>query len=141
MHTISSDSSLAKTPENQPRILGDVHDVIRNFIQSHDIVVFMKGTASHPLCGFSKKALMLLEKNLTGSLAAFKPTVVDVLSAGDQWPNLRDDIKVYSDWPTFPQIYIRGEFIGGSDVLSALDQSDDLADYLKKLLNVAKEIG
>ncbi|MFB1483071.1 Grx4 family monothiol glutaredoxin [Corallococcus sp. RDP092CA] len=84
-------------------------------VKSHPIVLFMKGNALFPQCGFSARALQLLQP--LGQVHT-----VDVLAD----PAVRQGIKDYSNWPTIPQVYIHGKFVGGSDILMELDQSGEL---------------
>ncbi|MDC0714490.1 Grx4 family monothiol glutaredoxin [Stigmatella sp. ncwal1] len=88
-------------------------------IRSHKIVLFMKGNALFPQCGFSARALQLLQP--LGQVHT-----VDVLAD----PAIRQGIKDYSNWPTIPQIYINGEFIGGSDILMELAERGELASLV-----------
>lgn len=89
-------------------------------IKDHPVVVYMKGNQLFPRCGFSARALELLKP--------FGPVYsVDVLAEGD----VREAIKEYSNWPTIPQVYIRGQFIGGSDIVSELAQRGELEALIK----------
>jgi monothiol glutaredoxin len=98
----------------------DVQERIKEIVEGSGVVLFMKGNADFPQCGFSGRAVQILQA--CGS--DFE--TVDVL-ADDQ---IREGIKVYSNWPTIPQLYIRGEFVGGSDIMLELYQSGDLKDQL-----------
>ncbi|MGE6757547.1 Grx4 family monothiol glutaredoxin [Corallococcus interemptor] len=89
-------------------------------VKSHPIVLFMKGNALFPQCGFSARALQLLQQ--TGTPVH----TVDVLAD----PNVRQGIKDYSNWPTIPQIYIHGKFVGGSDILMELAERGELQDLV-----------
>lgn len=90
-------------------------------IRSHPVVLYMKGNALFPRCGFSAKALELLKP--------FGPVfTVDVLADND----VREGIKEYSSWPTIPQIYIHGQFMGGSDIVAQLAASGELEALIKK---------
>jgi len=95
-------------------------DFIKNEIASDDIVLFMKGTADFPQCGFSSTVVTILRK------LGKKFHDVNVLSD----PELREAIKLFSDWPTIPQLYIKGEFIGGCDIVRAMYESGDLEKLL-----------
>jgi monothiol glutaredoxin len=88
-------------------------------IRSHKIVLFMKGNALFPQCGFSARALQILQPY--GEVHT-----VDVLAD----PNVRQGIKDYTNWPTIPQVFINGEFIGGSDILMELADRDELKDVV-----------
>jgi monothiol glutaredoxin len=99
----------------------EIFNYIRNEIESNDTVLFMKGTAKFPQCGFSATVTQIL--NQLG--VKFKD--INVLAD----PALRDGIKSYSDWPTIPQLYIKGEFIGGCDITKEMYQSGELQQVLK----------
>ncbi|MDC3143740.1 Grx4 family monothiol glutaredoxin [Pelagibacteraceae bacterium] len=95
--------------------------MIQSTIDENSVVLFMKGSKEMPQCGFSSavvNALAYLEVD-------FKD--VNVLEDGE----LRDGIKVFSDWPTIPQLYVKGEFVGGCDIVKEMFESGELADYLK----------
>ncbi len=89
---------------------------IEDIVRSNDIVLFMKGTELFPQCGFSSRAVAILE-HLD---VPFK--TVDVL----QDPDLRQGVKQYSDWPTIPQLYVKGKFVGGSDIMMEMFESGEL---------------
>ena len=93
---------------------------IRTEISSHDVIVFMKGTPVFPQCGFSAQAVQIF------SMLGVKFKAIDVLSD----LGLRQGIKDYSNWPTAPQIYVKGEFIGGSDILREMLESGELQKML-----------
>ncbi|MDO5290727.1 MAG: Grx4 family monothiol glutaredoxin [Pseudomonadota bacterium] len=92
---------------------------IDDLVKGHDIVLFMKGNASFPMCGFSGRAVQILKACgvQPGALAT-----VNVLE--DE--AIRQGIKEYSHWPTIPQLYVRGEFIGGSDIMMEMYESGEL---------------
>jgi monothiol glutaredoxin len=98
----------------------DVQQSIAEIIKSHPIVLFMKGTASRPQCGFSA--------TVVGVLRQYDAPVhtVDVLTD----PALRQGIKAYSDWPTIPQLYIDGAFVGGCDIVREMHASGELRDLI-----------
>lgn len=98
----------------------DMQEQIKQTVGDNDIVLFMKGNANFPQCGFSGRAIQILQ-----SLGAEFVTV-DVLSNDE----VREGIKVYSNWPTIPQLYIKGEFIGGSDIMTEMYESGELKDTL-----------
>ena len=85
------------------------------------VVLYMKGTPRFPQCGFSSLAVEILRRS---GVAEF--TAVDVLSD----PEIRQAVKEYSDWPTIPQLYIRGEFIGGADIMREMFESGELAEKI-----------
>jgi len=91
-------------------------DTIKNTVTSNDVVLFMKGTATMPQCGFSSKVAGVL--NYMG--VQFKD--VNVLADAD----IRQGIKDYSDWPTIPQLYVKGEFVGGCDIITEMTLSGEL---------------
>ena len=96
-------------------------NTIQNHIESNDVCLFMKGTPDAPQCGFSmavSNMLKILEVNYEG---------VNVLE--DQ--NIREGIKVYSDWPTIPQLYIKKEFVGGCDIVKEMYESGELKKVLE----------
>jgi monothiol glutaredoxin len=96
--------------------VSDVSNRIDQIVKSNDVVLFMKGTALFPQCGFSSRAVAILDH-----LGAPYETV-DVLQDQD----IRNGIKEYSDWPTIPQLYVRGEFVGGSDIMMEMFESGEL---------------
>ena len=103
--------------------MSDVKDWIKETVEKNAVVLFMKGTGQFPQCGFSSKAVQLLQ-------SAGAPNVVTVNVLEDE--ELRQAIKEYSNWPTTPQLYINGEVIGGSDIMSEMHASGELQSLLKK---------
>src|SRR5262244_648171 len=93
---------------------------IEDLVTSDSVVLFMKGTKSFPQCGFSASVVNILNTLIP------KYTTVNVLSD----PDIRQGIKEYSDWPTIPQLYVKGELIGGSDIIRSLHDSGELAGKL-----------
>src|SRR3954447_5862993 len=102
------------------RPVSDAQNRIADLVKSNDVVLFMKGTALFPQCGFSSRAVAILDH-----LGAQYETV-DVL----QDPEIRQGIKAYSDWPTVPQLYVKGEFVGGSDIMMEMFESGELQEML-----------
>jgi monothiol glutaredoxin len=98
----------------------DAQSRIAEIVKSNDVVLFMKGTALFPQCGFSSRAIAILDR-----LGAPYETV-DVL----QDPEIRQGIKTYADWPTIPQLYVKGEFVGGSDIMMEMFESGELQELL-----------
>jgi len=96
--------------------MADARERIDTIVRGDDIVLFMKGTELFPQCGFSSRAVAILEH--LG--VPFK--TVDVL----QDPEIRQGIKEYSDWPTIPQLYVKGEFVGGSDIMMEMFENGEL---------------
>ena len=94
----------------------EVRDRIEEVVKNNDIVLFMKGTPLFPQCGFSSRAVAILDH------LGVKYETVDVL----QDPEIRAGIKDYSDWPTVPQLYLKGEFLGGSDIMMEMFQAGEL---------------
>lgn len=99
-----------------------IRSQISGLITEHPVVLFMKGTRRAPLCGFSAQVVQILD----GHVPDYQ--TVDVLSS----PELRDGIKEFSQWPTIPQLYVNGEFVGGSDIVRALQESGELEQLLSK---------
>mgnify|MGYP000362633030 CR=1 FL=1 len=99
-----------------------VEDQIKEMITKNDVVLFMKGTKSMPQCGFSSRVAGVL--NFMG----VDYTDVNVLADED----VRQGIKDYSDWPTVPQLYVKGEFIGGADIVKEMFESEELATLFKE---------
>ncbi|HEY9322938.1 MAG TPA: Grx4 family monothiol glutaredoxin [Candidatus Methylopumilus sp.] len=94
---------------------------IQKTINEHDVVLFMKGSPKFPQCGFSSLATKILDACGTDFHA------IDVL----QDPEIREGIKVFANWPTIPQLYIRGEFIGGADIMKEMYETGELVKLLK----------
>ncbi len=104
------------TDAPNPDSLGRIADIVK----SNDVVLFMKGTALFPQCGFSSRAISILDH-----LGATYETV-DVLQDQD----IRQGIKAFSDWPTIPQLYVKGEFVGGSDIMMEMFESGELQQLI-----------
>ena len=100
---------------------GPVTQRIRQTIDTSDVVLFMKGTPIFPQCGFSSTLVQVL------SLMGVKFKGVDVLED----PEVRDGIKSFSDWPTIPQLYVKGEFIGGCDIIREMFEAGELQETFK----------
>ena len=96
--------------------MSDANNRIGEIVKSNDVVLFMKGTPLFPQCGFSSRAVTILE-HLNVPFES-----VDVL----QDPEIRAGIKDYSEWPTIPQLYVKGEFVGGSDIMMEMFKSGEL---------------
>lgn len=95
----------------------DTQERIRQQIENNAVVLYMKGTPQFPQCGFSARAVQVLK-----ACGAADFLAVNVLME----PEIREGIKTYSNWPTIPQLYVRGEFIGGSDIMLELYNSGEL---------------
>ncbi len=101
--------------------MSDVQTWIKETVTQHPIVLFMKGTAQFPQCGFSSRAVEILKASGVEDLVT-----VNVLDD----PEVRQGIKDYSKWPTIPQLYVKGEFIGGTDILDEMYSSGELKTLL-----------
>ena len=99
----------------------DVHKYIAHLVASNRVVLFMKGNKSFPQCGFSAAVIEVLKRH------GVPFETVNVLQ--DQ--AVREGIKQFSNWPTIPQLYVKGEFVGGCDIVREMDASGELADKLK----------
>lgn len=97
-----------------------VHEFIRELVQKDRVVLFMKGNRFFPQCGFSARAVQVLQR--TGAPFA----TFDVLSD----PEVRDGVKSFSNWPTIPQLYVDGQFVGGSDIMMEMFESGELQALL-----------
>ena len=100
----------------------DTQAQIKAIVEGHPVVLFMKGSAQFPQCGFSGRAIQILQSGGVNN-----PYTVNVL----QDEEIRQGIKEYANWPTIPQLYVRGEFIGGSDIMTEMYQSGELQQLLK----------
>ena len=100
--------------------MSDVHDRIRQDIQDNPVVLYMKGTPVFPQCGFSATVVQILTH------VGVKFRGIDVL----QDPGLRQGIKEFSDWPTIPQLYVKGEFVGGCDIIREMYETGELEQML-----------
>lgn len=103
--------------------MSDVQQRIDQLVKNNDILLFMKGSASFPMCGFSGRAIQILKASGVEPKAI---ATVNVLE--DQ--EIRQGIKDYSNWPTIPQLYIKGEFIGGSDIMMEMYESGELQQVI-----------
>jgi monothiol glutaredoxin len=101
--------------------MSDVKERIDALVKSNDVVLFMKGSTLFPQCGFSSRAVAILDH------LGVPFETVDVLQ--DQ--EIRNGIKEYSDWPTIPQLYVKGEFVGGSDIMMEMFESGELQQLVK----------
>ena len=100
--------------------MDEVIDNIKNEISENDVVLFMKGTSSMPQCGFSSR--------VAGVLNYLEVKYKDINVLADD--NLREGIKTFSNWPTIPQLYVKGEFVGGCDIVKEMAMSGELDDLL-----------
>ena len=100
--------------------MSNISERIGEIVKNNDIVLFMKGTALFPQCGFSSRAVAILDH------LGVPFETVDVLQDAE----IRQGIKDYSDWPTVPQLYVKGEFVGGSDIMMEMFQAGELQQLL-----------
>jgi len=100
--------------------MGIARDKIQQLLDQHPVMLFMKGTPSHPQCGFSAQVVQILQ---VMQVPFFH---FDVLTDDD----IRQGAKDYAQWPTIPQLYVRGKFIGGCDIIQELFKNNELADIL-----------
>lgn len=99
----------------------DVQQTIKEQVTGNDVVLYMKGTPQFPQCGFSGAAIQMLQ-----ACGVKNAVTVNVLAD----PDIREGIKTYSNWPTIPQLYVKGEFIGGADIMREMYQSGELQKLL-----------
>lgn len=99
-----------------------IFDQIETLLNQHEVVLFMKGTPEKPACGFSNVVVQILR------LQGVEYHSINILED----PDMRQGIKDYANWPTIPQIYVKGEFIGGCDILREMHESGELADLFKE---------
>jgi monothiol glutaredoxin len=102
-----------------------VQEKIKQLVEQNNIILFMKGVPQMPQCGFSARAVQILKASGANEFFA-----VDVLAD----PEIRQGIKDFSNWPTIPQLYINGQFIGGSDIMSEIYESGELQELVKSVL-------
>ena len=100
-----------------------IQEVIKKQVTGHQVVLYMKGTPDSPQCGFSANAVGILR-----ACGASEIFTVNVLEE----PEIRQGIKEYANWPTIPQLYVNGEFVGGSDIMTELYQSGELKKLIGK---------
>jgi monothiol glutaredoxin len=103
--------------------MSDTQQRIDQLVKTHDVLLFMKGTASFPQCGFSGRAIQILKA------CGVDPKAVATVNVLED-PEIRQGIKDYSSWPTIPQLYVKGEFIGGSDIMMEMYESGELQQVL-----------
>jgi len=103
--------------------MSDAQSFIQETVSNNPVVLFMKGTAQFPQCGFSGRAIQILRDS-----GVTKLVTINVLEDEE----VRQGVKNFSQWPTIPQLYIKGEFVGGSDILGEMDQSGELKKLLEE---------
>jgi len=106
----------------------DTQQVIRDQVTGHPVVLYMKGTPQMPQCGFSHMAVQVLQA--CGVKQFFTVNVLEN-------PDIRQGIKEYANWPTIPQLYVNGEFVGGSDIMKEMYQSGELQKLLEPVAQKA----
>jgi len=106
----------------------DIKQKIHATVTGNPVVLYMKGTRQVPQCGFSARAIQILQ-----ACGVKEIVTVDVLAD----PDIRQGVKDYANWPTVPQLYINGEFVGGSDIMTEMYQSGELQKQLEPILNAA----
>lgn len=102
--------------------MSDIHEFIDNEVKTNDVVLFMKGTPGFPQCGFSGQVVQILD------YLGVDYKGINVLSSDE----IRQGIKDYSNWPTIPQLYVKGEFIGGCDIIREMFQAGELQSNLQE---------
>ena len=103
--------------------MSDAQQRIDEMVKGHRVMLFMKGTAQFPQCGFSGRAVQVLKAAGANDLSTFNVLEDDAVRQG---------IKDYANWPTIPQLYVNGEFVGGSDIMMEMYQSGELQQLLTK---------
>jgi monothiol glutaredoxin len=109
-------------PASGPIIMTTTHQRIDEIVKSSPVVLFMKGNAQFPMCGFSGRAIQILK-----ACGVTQIKTVNVLDDDE----IRSGIKAYANWPTIPQLYIKGEFVGGSDIMNEMYEAGELQQMLK----------
>jgi len=109
--------------------MSDIHALIQNEVSSNDVVLFLKGTPAFPQCGFSGQVVQILD------FLGVDYKGINVLAD----PEIRQGIKDFSNWPTIPQLYVKGEFVGGCDIIREMFQAGEMQGFLtEKGITVAK---
>ena len=103
--------------------MSDVKQRIEQLVKTNDVLLFMKGNASFPMCGFSGRAIQILKA------CGVEPKAIATVNVLED-QEIRQGIKDYSNWPTIPQLYIKGEFIGGSDIMMEMYESGELQQVI-----------
>ena len=103
--------------------MSDTQQRIDELVKGNDILLFMKGSASFPMCGFSGRAVQILKA------CGVDPTAIKTVNVLDD-AEIRQGIKEYSNWPTIPQLYVKGEFIGGSDIMMDMYETGELQQVI-----------
>ena len=100
----------------------EVQKTIDDAVKAHDVLLFMKGTPTFPQCGFSSTVVQILD------VVGAEYTATNVLENQD----IREGIKTYSDWPTIPQLYVKGEFVGGCDIIREMYETGELKAFMEE---------
>ncbi len=103
--------------------MSDTQQRIDQLVKTHEVLLFMKGNASFPQCGFSGRAIQILKA------CGVEPKSLATVNVLED-PGIREGIKEYSNWPTIPQLYVKGEFIGGSDIMMQMYENGELQQVL-----------
>ncbi len=103
--------------------MSDVHQRIDDLVKGNDVILFMKGNSQFPMCGFSGRAIQILKACGATGVKTFNVLEDD---------EIRQGIKDYANWPTIPQLYVKGEFVGGSDIMAEMHESGELEALLKR---------
>jgi len=122
----SVDNRALRTPfeaSTDLHTMDETQQRIDSLVKAHEIVLFMKGNAAFPMCGFSGRALQILK---ACGVESGQVKAINVLED----PTIRQGIKDYSNWPTIPQLFVRGEFVGGSDIMAEMYESGELQQVL-----------
>ena len=106
--------------------MSDVQAIIKEQVTGNPVVLYMKGSPQFPQCGFSAKAVQIIKACGVNTFYT-----VDVL----QNPDIRDGVKVFANWPTLPQLYVNGEFVGGCDIMTEMYQGGELQPMLAAFKN------
>jgi len=121
----SAKPEIRLTPGAHVKLTVPLETLVDKIVKEFNVVAFIKGTRTSPQCGFSHRVLTILNEQ------GVDYEVLNVLDE-DHNPGLRETIKQYSQWPTIPQLYVKGEFVGGADVLDEMVQSGEIKDLFKK---------
>lgn len=100
----------------------EIQKTIDDAVKAHDVLLFMKGTPTFPQCGFSSTVVQILD------VVGAEYTATNVLENQD----IREGIKAYSDWPTIPQLYVKGEFVGGCDIIREMYETGELKAFIEE---------
>ena len=118
-------ADLRLTPGRHVKLTVPMEELIDRMVKENRVVAFIKGSRTAPLCGFSQRVVSILESQ------GVEYESVDVLDE-EHNSGLRETLKRYSNWPTFPQIFVNGELVGGCDILTSMYEKGELGDLLKK---------